>query len=373
MVQVASALGTNATIRTERAWYSKGTKLVKQNVSQGNAVRICVIVPAYEASHYLEQSLPPLIALRDGGSVEEVIVVDDCSPNPDTAETAKRFGATVLRAAKNGGPGAARNLAATKTDCDLLWFVDADVVVHPASVERIPLTFADPAVHAMFGSYDENPPAPGFASQYKNLMHRYYHTHSNRDATTFWSGCGVVRREAFLALNGFDIVQFTKPSIEDIELGYRIRASGGKIALDPDLLCTHLKEWTLREVVMTDVVKRAIPWSRLIATRDMPENNLNVSTPERIRAGIAGLWAASILLAMISALWPHGAMIFMALTIIMVGANWRLLSFFTRRKGLPFGLAALAFHQVYYIYSAVTFSLVSLRHRPMSRSEVSAS
>ncbi|MCR9079891.1 MAG: glycosyltransferase [Hyphomonadaceae bacterium] len=347
--------------------------MVKQNVSQGKAERICVIVPAYEAAHYLEQSLPPLIALRDGGHVDDVIVVDDCSPSPATAEMAEQFGATVIRAAKNGGPGAARNLAATKTDCELLWFVDADVVVHPASVERIPVAFADPAVHAMFGSYDENPPAPGFASQYKNLMHRYYHTNSSRQATTFWSGCGVIRRDAFLRLDGFDVEQFTKPSIEDIELGYRIREAGGEIVLDPELLCTHLKEWSLREVVMTDVLKRAVPWSRLIATREMPENNLNVSTPERIRAGIAGLWALSILAAMTAFLWPHGAMIFMAMTIIMVCANWRLLMFFTRRKGLPFGLAALAFHQVYYIYSAVTFSLVHLRHRPISHREASAS
>jgi len=347
--------------------------LVTQKVNHGTAESICVIVPAYEAAHYLEKSLPPLIKLRDAGAVADVIVVDDCSPNPETAETAKRLGASVIHASKNGGPGAARNLAATKTDCGLLWFVDADVVVHPESVARIPIAFADSAVHAMFGSYDENPPAPGFASQYKNLMHRYYHMNSSREATTFWSGCGVVRRDAFLRLNGFDIEQFTKPSIEDIELGYRIRAAGGRIVLDPELLCTHLKEWSLREVVLTDVLKRAVPWSRLIATREMPENNLNVSTPERVRAGIAGLWALSILFAMTGLLWPHGAMTFMAMTIIMIGANWRLLSFFTRRKGLPFGLAALAFHQVYYIYSAVTFSLVNLRHRPYSRGEVSAS
>ena len=347
--------------------------MVAQNVNRGESGKICVIVPAYEAAHYLEKSLPPLIALRNAGEVADVIVVDDCSPNPDTAETAQRLGATLIRADQNGGPGAARNLAATKTDCGLLWFVDADVVVHPESVDRIPLTFADPAVHAMFGSYDENPPAPGFASQYKNLMHRYYHMNSSRQATTFWSGCGVVRRDAFLRLNGFDIEQFTKPSIEDIELGYRIRAAGGEIVLDPELLCTHLKEWSLREVVMTDVLKRAVPWSRLIATREMPENNLNVSTPERIRAGIAGLWALTIMVALSGLIGIHGGMIFMAMTIIMVGANWRLLMFFAGRKGLPFALAALAFHQVYYIYSAVTFSLVSLRHRPYSRGEVSAS
>lgn len=329
-------------------------------------------MPAYEAAHYLLQSLPPLIELREAGLVEEVIVVDDCSPSAFTRETAEKLGATVIRAEKNGGPGAARNLAATKTKSDLLWFVDADVVVHPASVKRIALAFEDDNIHALFGSYDDKPPAPGFASQYKNLMHRYYHTRADRQASTFWSGCGVVRRENFLALKGFDTEQFKKPSVEDIELGYRIRTAGGRILLDPEFLCTHLKAWSLREVVMTDVLKRAAPWSKLIATRQIMEDNLNISLQERIRAGLAGLWALSILFAMTGLFWPHGFVAFLAMTGVVILANWDLLTYFVTRKGLPFGLAALAFHQVYYIYSAVTFSYVSLRHRFFSKPELSA-
>jgi hypothetical protein len=70
----------------------------------------------------------------------------------------------------------------------------------------------------VFGSYDDSPPAPAFTAQYKNLIHRYYHQRPRREASTFWAGCGAVRRSVFLGLEGFDVERYRVPSIEDIEL-----------------------------------------------------------------------------------------------------------------------------------------------------------
>ena len=75
-MHVCVCIGDQATNRIECALCIEGTRLVNQKVNHGNAKDICVIVPAYEAAHYLEVSLPPLIALRDAGHVEDVIVVD---------------------------------------------------------------------------------------------------------------------------------------------------------------------------------------------------------------------------------------------------------------------------------------------------------
>ncbi len=66
------------------------------------------------------------------------------------------------------------NLAAKEAVGEILWFVDADVIAHGDSPERIRRALADHAVSAVFGSYDNSPPAPAFAAQYKNLTHRYY-------------------------------------------------------------------------------------------------------------------------------------------------------------------------------------------------------
>jgi len=85
---------------------------------------------------------------------------------------------------------------------------------------------------ALFGSYDDTPYEQDFLSQYRNLLHHYVHQNSNPDAATFWAGCGAVRKNIFLELNGYDYKRFAEPSIEDIELGYRMREKGYKIKLD---------------------------------------------------------------------------------------------------------------------------------------------
>ena len=86
-------------------------------------------------------------------------------------------------------------------------------------------------IGAVFGAYDESPAAPGLVSQAKNLAHAFVHHGSPGNAVTFWAGLGAVRTQVFLAVNGFD-ERFGRPSIEDIDLGYRLTAAGFGIVPD---------------------------------------------------------------------------------------------------------------------------------------------
>lgn len=323
---------------------------------------ISVIVPAYNAAHYLEVSLPPLIAMRERGEIVEVLVVDDCSPEKSNVETAERLGATVIRMPRNGGPGAARNHAATLARGDILWLVDADVVAHEDAAAILATAFADPKIAAVFGSYDRNPPADNFASQYKNLVHRYYHQRGREDSDTFWSGCGAIRKAVYLDLGGFDGARYGRPSIEDIEFGFRMRKAGWSIRLSHDLLCTHLKRWTLAEVVRTDIFQRAVPWSHLILSGRGMDNDLNVSGGEKLKAGVAGFCVLSWLLALVPGFWPIAPATALALTAAIVFLNRNLLGFFKGNRDLMFALRATAYHQFYYIYSAATFTICAVKY-----------
>lgn len=318
---------------------------------------ISVIMPAYNAAHYLEKSLPPLIAMRERGEIAEVLVVDDCSPDPTNVATAEKLGATVVRMPQNGGPGAARNHAAKQAVGDILWLIDADVVAHDDSARLVRLSFDDREVGAVFGSYDSNPPAENFASQYKNLVHRYYHQRGKADSDSFWSGCGAIRRSVYLDLGGFDGKRFGRPSIEDIEFGFRMKSAGWSIRLVHGLLCTHLKRWSLPEVVRTDIFQRAVPWSHLILSGRGMNNDLNVSSAERVKAGVAGLWFLSLFASLVPLFWPFAPAASLLLGLMVVLLNRDLIGFFAGNKSAAFAAAATLFHQVYYVYSAATFTL----------------
>ena len=122
----------------------------------------------------------------------ESIVVDDGSSD-DSLQVAARYGVRVLSTGGRYGPARARNLGAIAAGGDIVVFLDADVCVAPDTISKIVKEFAqDPDLDAVMGSYDDSPAAQNFVSQFRNLMHSYVHQRANREAATFWTGCGAI-------------------------------------------------------------------------------------------------------------------------------------------------------------------------------------
>jgi hypothetical protein len=171
----------------------------------------------------------------------------------------------------------------------VLFFIDSDVLVYPGTLGRIHASFAqDPELAATIGSYDDAPGSDDFLSQYRNLMHCYVHQTGRREACTFWSGCGAIRRAIFLEHGGFD-ESYERPAIEDIELGYRLARAGRKGVLDRHLLVKHLKRWSLWSVLRTDIMDRGIPWTELILRDHKLPNDLNVQLSQRLSVALVFL------------------------------------------------------------------------------------
>jgi glycosyltransferase involved in cell wall biosynthesis len=316
-----------------------------------SASAISVIMPVYNGESVLRASLAPLASMRRSGEIAEIIVVDDGSTDA-SAEIAREFGASVMPSGGRLGPGGARNAAAPSAAGDILWFVDADVVVHDDAAKALVSAFDSSGAAAVFGSYDDRPAGENFLSQYKNLVHHFYHHRGGGDADTFWAGCGAIRKDIFLAIGGFDAKRYPYPSIEDIELGYRLRDRGYRIVLEPQIQGTHLKVWRLRSLLHTDTVRRALPWSRLIQSRSLLPDALNVGIGERINAALAAALALAVVLtaASVAPLWLP-----LALLVGVAVANARLFAFFRRGRGVLFALGAVAFHQLYYLYSSAIY------------------
>lgn len=324
--------------------------------AHAGAARISVVVPVYNDAVHLPECLAAL--QRAATADTEIIVVDDASMD-GSAATAERAGVTVLRLPQNAGPGGARNRGAALARGQILFFVDSDVAVAPDAIRRVLALFEQrPEVSAVFGSYDASPRAPGLVSQYRNLLHHFVHQAGNPEASTFWSGCGAVRRRIFAQAGGFDDAGFGQV-VEDIELGYRIRRTGHRILLDKDLQGTHLKAWTLRSLIRTDVKYRAIPWSRLIMEQGSP-NDLNLKSDQRLSAALVLLLLASLLLAPFQ---PRLLLVALGAFVAVVVLNRALYGFFVAHRGLRFTAGAIPLHLLYYLYSAGSFAWVCLEVR----------
>ncbi len=237
-----------------------------------NLPSLSVIVPVRDGGAAFQRCLAALAAARRPD--HELIVVDDGSRDESRAWAAAA-GARVLTTPRPGsGPAAARNLGAAQAAGALLFFCDADVEIRPETLTHVVTALAaDPGLAALFGSYDDAPGDPGFISQYKNLMHHYVHQHAREQASTFWSGCGAIRRAAFVRCGGFS-ARYGFPSIEDIELGVRLTSAGERVRLDKTLQVKHLKRWTLAGLLRSDILARGVPWTRLILRQGRAPNDL---------------------------------------------------------------------------------------------------
>ena len=154
---------------------------------------LSVIVPVYNSLDDLKRCLA---ALRESQYKDfDVLVVDDGSTEP-VEPIVNQHGFRYMRIEGPGGPARARNRGVKHVTGKYIVFIDADVCVHEDTLARFADAFAaDPTVDAVIGSYDEAPAKPNFLSQYKNLFHHYVHQNCDGNITTFWSGCGAIKRE----------------------------------------------------------------------------------------------------------------------------------------------------------------------------------
>ena len=310
---------------------------------------VTVIIPVYNDARNLRSCLQAI--RRSNAQPEETIVVDDGSTD-ESAKVAERFGARVLRQSPRRGQAAARNLGAREARSEIFMFVDADVELHPDAIERVKRLFEGaPGFAAAMGSYDDTPADQNFLSQYRNLMHCFVHQQARDEASTFWTGCGAVRRDAFVALCGFDE---SWRAVEDIEFGYRLIEHGYRIRLDRKLHGKHLKRWTLWGLIRTDVRDRAIPWTELILRDRRLPNDLNVSIWQRV--AMMSVFAA-VLLPAVAPLWSSLMLIGAAIAI-----NAKFYTFLRLKRGMAFAIGAVPLHLLYYLYSGAGFAVGALRH-----------
>jgi len=289
---------------------------------------------------------------------DEIIVVVD-GDTDGSSHAARPFATKVLVLPTSTGPARARNLGAKHAGSEILFFLDADVTIPPDAIAQIISFFGrHQEIAAVFGSYDMDPYEENFLSQYKNLFHHYVHQTAEENASTFWTGCGAVRREVFMKLEGFD-ESYGRPCIEDIELGYRLKRAGHKIRLLKSMQVKHLKHWGPLSLFKADFFSRALPWTDLLLRESKIINDLNLKTGDRVSVVCVYLLCISLLSAFLSPLFLIPVPL---LVVLILWLNRGLYRFFFHNRGFLFATMVIPWHWFYFFYSGMAFAIGFARH-----------
>jgi GT2 family glycosyltransferase len=309
--------------------------------------KLSVVVPVCDAASTLGRALEAILASELPRDSFELIVVDDVSSDGSDI-VASRYADTVVRlTGRRSGPAYVRNRGAELASGDLVAFVDADVQVRPDTLPILLTHLRDcPHVDAVSASFDDNPAALNFVSQYWNLLlHFSEERHAGRVAH-FSSGCGVVRRSVFVSVGMFDEWLFGLGGMSGLEMGHRLMSAGHNVLLSREALVTSLKRWSPRSVI-------AEVWQRSsLLTRSLGYQPTRARVPSEIVFALSRTLTA--VLAVIGAVALSASFAyevnrplegFIAIGLILL-VNFPVHRFYTKHRGLTFAILAVPFHLI---------------------------
>jgi cellulose synthase/poly-beta-1,6-N-acetylglucosamine synthase-like glycosyltransferase len=206
-----------------------------------STLSITFYVPAYNASRYLDEVLPGILAQTY--PISRVLLIDDGSTD-EIAGVASRYPIELVRQPRNMGLAAARNTAMDLSQTDLVAAVDADVVPEPNWLEAMVRNFANPEVAAVTGYLHERFQQT-CADKWRALhMKQNYGENRMTNPGPFSGSNHVLRRSVWKELGGFD--QRYRTHSEDCDLSRRLLNAGQHVVYEPTARADHLRRDTIR-------------------------------------------------------------------------------------------------------------------------------
>ncbi len=307
-----------------------------------DASRVAVIVPVFNGAATIEACLRALQLER---GVDEIIVVDDGSTDATPASLSRFEGLRVIRHSEARGAPAARNAGANATQAGILAFVDADVVVRSGTIATLVQELRrDSAAVATVGIYASSCGIPGFVSEYKNLWIRQSYLRGPRQIDWMTTACCVVRHPALAAIGYFDPSKSAATATDDIDVGRRLTAAGGKIRLVPAAEVEHRKHYSLAAFCRNEWI-RSRAWTQLAwqqlgvggVARRQSFNNIPLSfVSGMVTQGVALLGMLAGLAGARSGWWVFA--VGMAVTLAL---HYRWLGYLVAERGVRFTVASV--------------------------------
>jgi GT2 family glycosyltransferase len=266
---------------------------------------LSVIVTTYDGRELLAECLPALAVQTR--PPDEVLVVDDASPQDDARWTRERFPwAQALRLQRNLGHAGAAAAGLAHARGTFVALLNNDAAPDPDWCEQATLPLADPGVGSVATRlvlHDAPELIDSAGDAYTVVGGAYKRLEGRSDPLeqaprAAFSACAaavVYRRSSLEACGGFD------PALEayydDVDVGFRLRLAGWRCVYQPAARCRHrvsasYGRGSWRQLALTSRNAAWVYWSNMPARlllRHLPEHALFFALQCLSRAAQGGL------------------------------------------------------------------------------------
>ncbi len=214
-------------------------------------MKVALVVPTWNAGPHLGRFIPAALALAP--APDEVLIVDSGSRD-DTVPRCRAAGFDVhIIEPGTFGHGRTRNLAARRTEADILLFMTQDAVpLDRDLVGRLAGAFEDPRVGHAYARQVPHPdatPAAAFARRFNYPPESFTRTWADVaemgvTACFTSNSCAAYRRSVFFALGGFDE---GVPVSEDTLFAARMLRAGHHLRYVAEARVAHSHNYTWRQ------------------------------------------------------------------------------------------------------------------------------
>ena len=296
---------------------------------------ISIIIPNYNGSRTINGCLGSVLAHKDDNS--EVIVVDDGSDD-GSRDIIQSYPCKLVFLEKRSGAATARNAGAAASKGEVLFFIDADCHLTPDTLPVLRKCLDRYSAGTVIGgTYTLMPVDPGFFSKFQSVFINYSETKRNAHPDYIAAHAMAVPADTFRGAGGFP--EHFRTVIEDVEFSHRLRRSGVRLVMAPDLQVRHQFDFTLARS-LRNAAKKTRCWIEYsLSNKDLFADSGTASIEMKVN-GIA--WLLSVLAMILYMTLDRPGLLLVAPFPVLVSlvASRRLLAAFLRAGGLGFALAA---------------------------------
>src|SRR3989344_3707155 len=311
-----------------------------------NKTILSIIIPTYNSQNNIHNLLLSInnSDFKQFKNIEALIVDDKSLKKIKEMQPVLKFKLILYPFRKNFGPAKARNYGVKKARGNYILFLDSDVELAKSTLRYAFQLAKEKQARAFTGIWHYRQKNNRFFPNFKAMRDWVYWFIEREKYARYYlfsTRIAGIEKKLFLRIGGFG-EKFPQPTVEDIELTYRIEKQA-KIRFSPELMIYHEFEDFLP--IAVKYFKRSRDWILLYQKR-LKFDPVATSKKEAFKAILSALLISSLVLG-----YFHWLFFYTALLVFVQFTNleWYFWSFVYKQKGGVFLFKSIFFSILLYL------------------------